>query len=259
VHLAAAVEQRPLRRRVALDHDDDARPDGQDVAALAQDLRLRHRDERHAPLRQQLVEPGGKLGQEDHGQIVGDRRDDRQEVQALGGAVGVGDVEHVHLAADEPGHPRRSRHVRAQRPADAEDVGPEPERVAAVGGLAVLEPADHRDVVLGRPLEHRRRLALAGRLAGAEPDHAAIGDEGRVERIGEIGTCGLGVELVDADSEVGEHLAEGVVLTLRLGQVDGVQEPVRWVVVGRSECRAGPLHDHVVKRRGHALGAVEAR
>ena len=119
--------------------------------------------------REQLVQPGGELGHEDHGQVVGDRRDDRQEVQALGGAVGVRDVEDVHIAADQLGHPRRAGHVGAERPADAEHVGPEPERVAAVGGLVVAEPAQHRDVAARRPIRASappRPGASACRTAG---------------------------------------------------------------------------------------------
>ena len=73
------------------------------------DLLLGHGHERDAALAEQLVEAGGELGQEDDRQVVGDRRDDRQQVQALGGAVGVRDVEHVHLAADELGHAARRR------------------------------------------------------------------------------------------------------------------------------------------------------
>ena len=101
---------------------------------------------------EQLVEPGGELGQEDDGQVVGDRRDDRQQVQALGGAVRrTGRRRRARRRPTSSVSRRGAGRVRAQRPADAEDVGPEPERVAAVGGLALAEPAEHRDVVRRRP------------------------------------------------------------------------------------------------------------
>src|SRR5207248_3168384 len=90
---------------------------------------------------------GGELRQEDGGQVVGDRRDDREQVQALRRAVRVRDVEDVHLAADEVGQAAGTGRVRAQRPADAEDVRAQPEGVATVGGLWGHQPAQDGEVV----------------------------------------------------------------------------------------------------------------
>jgi hypothetical protein len=64
---------------------------------------------------------------------------------------------------------------------------------------------------------------------------------------------------VDDDAEAGQDRAEGVVLALRLGQVDRVQEAVSGVLVGAAERGAGALHEGLAERRGHALGAEAAR
>ena len=48
--------------RIALGHDDDAGPDGQDVAAERRELLLRDLDEPDAEVAQQLLRPTGSSG-----------------------------------------------------------------------------------------------------------------------------------------------------------------------------------------------------
>ena len=100
-----------------------------------------------------------------------------------------------------------------------------------------------------------RRVGLPERSAIS----AAVGHQGRVERVDEVGAGCLGLELVDGDTKSGQDGAEGVVLAAGLGQVDRVQESVSGVFVRAAERLARALHQHLMERGGHALGAEAAR
>ena len=105
-------------------------------------------------------------------------------------------------------------------------------------------------------LDHRL-LAEAVLLAGSQRHHAAVGDQGRVERVGQVGVV-LVAQLVDGGAEGLEECGQGVVLALRGGQVDRVQIAVRGVVEGGAERRRGAFDQHLAQRGGHALGAEGA-
>ena len=63
----------------------------------------------------------------------------------------------------------------------------QPEGVAAVDGARRLDPADRGDAVAVRPALDHQLLALPAGLARAQRDHAAVGDQDRVEGVGEVG------------------------------------------------------------------------
>ena len=146
---------------------------------------------------QERPQPDREQRQEDDGQVVGDRRDDRHEVDQLGGPAPVRDVEHPDVAADQRPELPGALRVRAQRPPDAEQVRAEPERVAALDRAGRLDPADGRDPGRARPGFDGVGFGRAIRLARAKRDRAAIGHEQRIERVDEVGRLELDVEDVD--------------------------------------------------------------
>ena len=148
--------------------------------------------------------------------------------------------------------------VGPQRPPDAEQVRPQPERVAALD----VPGASIRPIVgIPNAVVQASSAAGSGRpigLARPERDRAAVGHQERVEGVDEVGRRELRLEDVDPRSERGEDVDEGVVLATRELEVDRVQEPVGRVVERGAERRAGPLHEHVAQWRRHALGAEPA-
>ena len=155
------------------------------------------------------------------------------------GPLPVRDVEDPHVAADERGELPRAGVVRAQRPADAEQVRPQPERVAALDRARRLDPARPSGcpAAVVQRLEGRR-LAGAVRLAGPQRDRAAVGDEQRVERVDEVRAVGLASSTWTVGPSAGEDVDEGVVLAPRDVEVDRVEEAVRRVVERRARTPA---------------------
>jgi hypothetical protein len=96
-------------------------------------------------------------------------------------------VEDPHVAADQGRELPSAFRVGAQRPADAQQVRPQPERVAALDRAGRLDPPDRRDACLGRPGLERGRFDPAVRLARPERDGAAVGHQQRIERVDEVG------------------------------------------------------------------------
>ncbi len=141
---------------------------------------------RMSELAEQLPQPDRQQRQEDDREVVGDRRDDAHQVDELGRALPVRDVEDADVAADERGQLVDAGVVRPQRPPDAEQVRPQPERVAALDRAGRLDPPERRDAGRVRPRLEDGRLAGPVRLARPERDRAAVGDEQRVERVDEV-------------------------------------------------------------------------
>ena len=255
VHLAAGRGQRGGRARVALGHDHDpgstARTlqpsvgnssSGTGIVSIPSSPRSSHR-------------PTGRSGRKDDREVVGDRRDDRQEVDQLGGPLPVREVEDPDVALDDRVELAGALGVGAQRPADAQQVGPEPERVATLDRARRLDPGQRRHAALVEPGLGEQLLALAVGLARPERDRAPVGHQERVELVDEVRRVALRAELVDRRSEAGQELDEGVVLALGDVEVDRVEEAVGRVVEGAPEGRPRPLDQDVAQRRGHALGA----
>ena len=205
---------------------------------------------------EQFPQPDGEERQIDDGKIVGHRRDDAEQVDQLSRALPVRDVEDTHVATDDLGESGGTGRIRAKRPADAEQVRPQPERITAFDRPGRLDPAERRDARCDGPaLEHRRLFGAVG-FPGTQRDGAAVRDQQRVEGVDEIRVVRLLVKDVDRRAEARQDVHEGRVLATRDLQVAGVQEAVRGVIERPPECRAGRLHEHVPKRGGHALGAV---
>ena len=173
----------------------------------------------------------------------------------LGGTAPVRHVEDADIATDEARQLPRAGIVGAQRPPDAEQVRPQPERVAALDRPGRLDPPHRRDPRGRRPGLEDRGLAGPIRLAGSQGDGPAIGHEQRIERVDEVGAVGLRLQDVDGGPEAREHRGERVVLALRELEIDGVAEAVGRIVECRTERRPGPLDEGLEERSGHALGA----
>ena len=252
--LAARVREEASDGGVPFSEHHDTRSDGEDVAAERRKLLVRHGEQPDPLFLQQLVQARRQHRQVDHGEVVGHGRDDRQEMQALGRSVAIGHVEHLDPPADDVGQLGRARSVRPKRPTDAEQVGPKPERVAAIHGARGIDAPDGRDPVSGRPGLECGFLAQAIRLAGPERDRAAVGHEQGIERVDEVGRAGLGLELVDPDTELGQEVGERVVLSTGELEVDRGPE----AVVGVGECvaerRPRALDQHIVQGCRHRLG-----
>ena len=168
----------------------DPGPDRQDVAAERRELLLGDGDKPDPQLTQQFPEAGRQERHVDHSEVVGDRRDDRQEVEQLLGPVPVGQVEDAGLApgavaSELPG----SRIGGAQAAADAQQVRPQPERVAAIDRARCLDRADGGDVMVGHPAGEDRRPRAPARSAAAERDGAPVGHEQRIERVDVVGAA----------------------------------------------------------------------
>ena len=216
-----------------------------------------HLDEPHAELPEQLPQPDRQERQEDDREVVGDRRDDRQQVDELGGAAPVRHVEDPDVAADDLRELARARVVRPQRPPDAEQVRPKPERVAALDRPRRLDPAGRRDPRGLRPRLEERGLARAVRLAGPQRDRPAVADE----RAGR--TCRRGPDRWSRRRGRGRSTPSRSSVSTSVScsrwapvEVDRAEEAVGRVVEGPPEGRPRPLHEHLAQVGGHALGAV---
>ena len=268
VHLAPAVEQRPLRGRVALDHDDHARPHGEDVAALGRRAPppARARGRRRARRAARTARRGAGAGRR--------RRGRRRPARPPRAGAGT-----------RPGRSRRGRRRRAPRRRRARSGGGRRPRSCAASGRCRRRPAAARRCRRRRrspapragrgwgchapgPVGEGGLLALAVGLARPQGDHAAVGDESGVIGVDEVGARGLGLELTDGDAEAGQDRAEGVVLALGLGQVDagagtrtpGPRGPLPNAAPGRltSTSRSGAVMLWAPKRRvlGAAMSAM---
>ena len=250
--------QAPARDGVAVRHHDHARPDGQHVAAEGGVLLLGHLHQADPEVRQQRVQARGQERQEHDRDIVRDGRDDREEMDELRRALPVRDVEDPHVPAGDRRELARPGVVGAQRPPDAQEVRPEPERVAALDRAGPLDPAQGRDAAAQGPGLQDVRLARAVGLARAQRDGAAVGDHQRVEDVDEVGIVRLGVQDVDRRAEARQGLHEPVVLAARGVEVDRSEEAGRGIVERPREGGPGRLHEDLEERRGHALGAPGA-
>ena len=89
-------------------------------------------------------------------------------------------------------------------------------------------------------------------LAGAERDRAAVGDQERVEDVGEVRVvvaAGL-VEDVDGHAEPGQRVDERVVLPAGPIEVDRAEEPARTASsYARPNARPGPLDEDLGRGR----------
>ena len=255
--LASRCLEGAPRPRVAVGDDHDPRPDRQDVAAQRRELILGDRDEPDPQVTQQLPQARRQERLVDHGEVVGDRRDDRQEVQQLARPVPVGQVEDACLAPGRGGERRELPGpgvVRAQAAADAQQVRPEPERIAAIDRARRLDRADGRDAMVRHPGGEDRRLRAPADPSAAEREGALVGHQQRVERVDVVGAARLDVECLHLHPERRQQVHQRVMFSLRKGQVDRVQEAERRVLERPPERRTGPLDQDAMKRRHHALG-----
>jgi len=255
VDLAAGRRQRRRGPRVPFCQDDDAGADRQHVAAERRELLVGDLDEPDPEVAEQLPQPDRQQRQVDDREIVGDRRDDRHQVDELRRPAPVRDVEDAHLPADQARELPSALRVRAQRPPDAEQVRAEPERVATFDRAGRLDASDGRDAGGLRPRLDRRRLRDAIWLARSERDRPSVGHEQRVEGIDEVRRVELDVEEMDARAEPGQGLDERIVLATRDREVDRVEEAVCRIIEGGAERESRTLDQDVEERGGHALGA----
>src|SRR6187397_740702 len=131
--------------RVALGQDDDAGSDRQDVAPERRELLVRDLEQADPEVAEELPQADRQQRQVDDREVVRDRRDDREQVDELGGAAPVRDIEDPDIATDELGELSRSLRVRSERPTDAQQIRTEPERVAALDGPGRYDPAQRLD------------------------------------------------------------------------------------------------------------------
>ena len=127
---AASARRGP---RVALGHDDDAGPDREDVAAERRELLLGHLDQPDPEVAAAAAHsPTGSSGRNTtaRSSATGEMTDIRWISSA--GPCQYGTSKIADVAADERGELAGAGVVGPQRPPDAEQVGPEPERVAAL-------------------------------------------------------------------------------------------------------------------------------
>ena len=239
---APAASSRAARDRVAVRDNGHAGADGEDVAAEREVLLLGHLHQPHVPLLQQLQQPAREERQEHHRQVVGDRRDHAHQVHQLAGALPVGDVEYLnlYLRFKDGAELSGAGAVGAKRAAHAQCPLVQPERVAALRRAGRLDPPQRRDAVLVAPAFDHQLLADPVGLAGQQRQHAAVGDQRRVEGVGEVGVV-IGVQLVDGRAQVGQDRRQRVVLALGRVQVDRVQVAVGGIVEGGAEGRGGAV------------------
>ena len=195
-------------------------------------------------------QPDRQQRQVDDRDVVGDRRHDRQQVDELGRAPPVRDVEDPDVAADDLGELPRPRVVRPERPPDAQQVRPQPERVAALDRPRRLDPAGRRDPGGERPRLDDAGLAGPVRLARPERDRAAVGDQQRVEDVGEIRVVVAGrlVEDVDGGAQSRQRIDE----TRRARAAPGRGRPAGGSRSpassnARPNAVAGPAHEHLAR------------
>ena len=131
-------------------------PDRQDVAAERRELLVGHLDQPDAEVAEQLPQTDREQRQVDDREVVGDGRDDRHQVDELGRAAPVRDVEDPDVAADQiaaswraPASLVRSVRPMQNRSGRSQNVSP-PSMVPG----ASIRP-DRRDAGVGGPrLEH---------------------------------------------------------------------------------------------------------
>ena len=177
----------------------------------------------------------------------------------LGRSPPVGHVEDPHVAAHDLRELSGARIVRPQRAPDAQQVRPQPERVAALDRPGRRDPARRRDARSPGPALEDGGLALPVRLAGSEGNRPAIRNQQRIERVDQVRIGGLLVQHMNGRAEPVERLHEHVVLALGPPEIDRSQEAVGWLIERPPEGRTRPLHEDVAQGGGHALGAVAPR
>ena len=140
-------------RRVALRQDHDARPDGQHVAAERRELLVGHLDEPDARARRASAHSADRQQRQvDDREVVRDRRDHGHEVDELGRAAPVRDVEDPDVAADErrpAAAPPRRWSAASARCRTGRAAARTCRRPRSVPGR--LDPADRRDAGRRRP------------------------------------------------------------------------------------------------------------
>ena len=204
------------RDRVAVGDDDDARPDRQHVAAERRVLLLRDLDEPDVRVRASSSQrPTGRSGRKTTAtsSATGEMTDRRWTSSAGPRQYGTSKI--ADVAADDLGELAGARVVRPQRSTDAEQVRPEPERVAAF---------DRRRAPRSGRRSGSRPPSSMPRRASGSPDRFGLPgrsgiaprsrDQQRIERVDEVRIVGLGVEDVDRRAEPIERLDEPVVLAL---------------------------------------------
>ena len=215
-------------------------PDREDVAAERRELLVGDLDQPDPEVAEQLPQPDRQERQVDDREVVGDRRDDRHEVDQLGRAAPVRDVEDADVATDERGELARPR---PSWSAASGRCRTGPGRSQNVSPPSIVPGASMRPSV-GMPAAVVQASMAAGsrrpvRLARPERDRAAVGHQQRVEGVDEVRASSSSVvEHVDARAERREQLDERVVLAPRDVEVDRVEEAVRRVVEGGPERRA---------------------
>ena len=146
--------------------------------------------------------------------------------------------------------------VGPQRPPDAEQVRPQPERVAALDRARRLDPPERRDAGRGRPRLDGGRLRGPVRLAGPERDRAAVGHQQRVEGVDEVRR-----RRARSSSTWTRGPSEARVSTKAScwrrarSRSTGWRNPCAGSSKAAPNAGPGSLDQDVAQRRGHALGA----
>jgi hypothetical protein len=255
VHLASCGAQRPLGRRIPFGHHHHPGAHREHIAAERCVFGVRNLDRLDRQLAEELPQTRRQQRQVDDCQVVGHGRDDGHEVHQLVGSTPVRQIEDANLATDLRRELTRAGVVGAQRSPDAEQVRPQPERVAALDRAGPLDPPHGRDAGGVRPRFDHGRLGAPRRLAWSQRDGAAVGDDQRIVGVGEVDQVRLAAQPVDPDAKLGQQVAERIVLALGEIQVDRVQEAERRVVVRGTERRSWSFDQHVAQRGGGALPA----
>lgn len=174
---------------------------------------------------------------------------------SLAWAAPVGQVEDADVDVHEVGELVGAGVVGAERSADAEQIGAQPQGVAALDRAWCLDAAVDGDAVGPGPGLDQRRLAGAVGLARPERDGTGIGHQDGVKGVDQVRVIGLRLQGVDVHAETEEQVDVGVVLALSGDQVDRVVEAVRRIVERGAEGRPRAVDEDLAQGRGHGSGS----
>jgi selenide, water dikinase len=249
----------PPRLVVALERHRGAGTEGEHVRPHRLELLVRHLDELEGALAKEFDEPHRQERQVDDCEVRVERREERHEMEDLGAAVVVREVDADHLdLGQELGERPDARVVRAVAASHEERPLVEPDRIAALRERWRSEPACDGNAGLDEVGRHGVGLAAPPFLPGTEEDRAPVGDDGRV-----VDVDGVGIRPVRRlrEDDLGPRLrqegAKGLVLGRHHGWI-GLPPPA----VGPPErriLRPGRAHEYPPQRREHALAAVPPR
>ena len=171
-HLDAGTLESPARLDVSRERECDPRPEREDVRAHRDELVLRHLDDLDAARLEELDDAYREQRQVRDHEIVGERRDERHQVEDFAAAEQVRQIKDVHVRVGERFADRRDAGVvRAVTASDEQRLVVEPEQSppSAVAGASrrattgiparARTGASAADSGIRGPLQIRRRIA----------------------------------------------------------------------------------------------------